>query len=250
MQPAFSLVIPAYNERHRLPFYLAQVRAYLDAQFAGQYEVIVVDDGSDDGLTEVLEASARTWPQLKVLRHKVNRGKGAAVRTGMLAAEGELLLFADADGAAPIDQEARLRAAIHSGAEVAVGSRRLSPEQSVRRRPLRRLAGWLFATVARWSLALAVRDTQCGFKMFRRGAGRRLFELARENGFLFDLELLVLARHLGYRVAEVPIQWSDMPGGHLSLARQGPKVLFDLWRLRRRLKADHGGAPGAAGPQP
>ncbi len=240
MQPALSLVIPAYNERRRLPPYLEQVRPYLDGQFAGRYEVIVVDDGSRDALAEVLEASARTWPQLRVLRHEQNRGKGAAVRTGMLAARGELILFADADGAAPIDQEARLREAVESGAEVAVGSRRLDQEQAVRRRPLRKLAGWLFAAAARWWLGLSVRDTQCGFKMFRREAGRRLFGLSREDGFLFDLELLVLARRLGYRVAEVPIRWTDMPGGHLSLACQGPKALVELWRLRRRLRAEPG----------
>ncbi len=236
MQPALSLVIPAYNERHRLPRYLAEVRKYLDAQFAGLYEVIVVDDGSSDGLADLLTEKTPAWPQLKLLRHDQNRGKGAAVRTGMLAAQGELLLFADADGAAPIDQEACLRAAIGSGAEVALGSRRLHQAQAVRQ-PVRRLAGWLFAVVARWYLGLSVRDTQCGFKLFRREAGRRLFELSCEDGFLFDLELLVLARRLGYRMAEVPIRWTDMPGGHLSLARQGPKLLFELWRLRRRLKA-------------
>jgi len=238
VHPALSLIIPAYNERRRLPPYLERVHSYLDRQFGGCYEVIVVDDGSDDGLAELLSKQTEGWPQLKVLRHQENRGKGAAVRTGMLAARGELLLFADADGAAPIEQETRLRAAIDSGAQVAVGSRRRHDHQSVRRRPMRRLAGWLFAAVARWWLGLSVRDTQCGFKMFQGEAGRRLFELAREDGFLFDLELLVLARRLGYRVAEVAVQWTDMPGGHLSLARQGANVLIELWRLRRRLQAE------------
>jgi len=238
VQPSLSLVIPAYNERRRLPPYLQQVRAYLDSHFGPRYEVIVVDDGSSDGLAELIGAHMRDWPQLKLLRHPENRGKGAAVRTGMLAAEGELLLFADADGAAPIDQEARLRAAIDSGAQVAVGSRRASDGQPVHRRPTRRLAGWLFAALARRLLGLEVRDTQCGFKMFRRQTARRLFELSRENGFLFDLELLVLARRLGLEVAEVAIRWTDKPGGHLSLARQGPKVVGELWRLRRRLKAE------------
>lgn len=236
MPIAFSLVIPAYNEARRLPPFLSTVRSHCSREFADRYEVIVVDDGSTDGLADEVERLSRGFPQLVCLRHAANRGKGAAVRTGMLAAKGSLLLFADADGAAPIEEERRLRAAIEAGADVAIGSRRVAGQGMVRRRTWgRRAIGSAFAQVARAALRLPVRDTQCGFKMFRREAGKRLFELGQENGYLFDLELLILARHLGYPVAEVPIHWSDVPGSRLRLSRELWRIAAGLWRLRRRL---------------
>jgi len=231
---ALSLVIPAYNEAQRLPPYLASVRIHLDASYGKDYEVIVVDDGSDDGLAEILEASARDWPQLRRLKHDENRGKGAAVRTGVLASLGDLVLFADADGATPIEEQGKLAEAIRGGADIAVGSR-LVAAADVNRSRARGLAGRLFAAVAGRLLRMPVHDTQCGFKMFRGEAARRLFSLAREPRYLFDLEVLALATKLGYRTCEVPIRWQEMPGGHLQLVRDLPGILLNLWRLRRRL---------------
>jgi glycosyltransferase involved in cell wall biosynthesis len=145
-----SLILPAYNEALRLPPFLASVRAWLDGHYPGRYEVLVVDDGGHDGLLAVLEQQAAGWPQLRWLRHPQNLGKGAAVRTGILAAEGELLLFADADGATPIAEEARLAAAIRAGADVAVGSRLISDPGAERSRVMSRaLGGRLFAGLAR-----------------------------------------------------------------------------------------------------
>jgi len=236
MELSLSLVIPAYNEARRLPPYLTLVRRHFDARYPGGYEVIVVDDGSRDGLADVLASLAGGWPELSVMRHPVNRGKGAAVRTGMLAAEGSRLLFADADGATPIDQETKLSAAIEAGADLAVGSRLAAAADATRRRVwLRGLAGRTFARLARWCLGISVRDTQCGFKIFRRDVGRKLFSLGQESGYLFDLELLVTAHRLRYYVAEVPVDWVEVPGGHMSLMRELPKTLLGLWRLRRRL---------------
>jgi len=245
MKITLSLIVPAYNEARRLPPYLASVREYFDAHYPDGYEVIVVDDGSGDGLPDVLSALAAAWPELVVMRHPANRGKGAAVRTGMLAARGELLLFADADGATPIDQEAKLSEAIAAGADVAVGSRLVAASGTLgvvtrRRTWVRGLTGRLFARLARWLLGISIRDTQCGFKMFRGEAGRKLFSLSRETGYLFDLELLVLADRLRYRVAEVPVNWADVPGGHLRLTSELGRILLGLWRLRRRLFARAG----------
>jgi glycosyltransferase involved in cell wall biosynthesis len=232
-----SLILPAYNEALRLPRYLDSVRRHLDANHPGRAEVIVVDDGSDDGLDRALEAQAAVWPALRLLRHETNRGKGAAVRTGMLAAVGELVLFADADGATPIEEEARLAEAIRRGADLAVGSRLVEGGAARRRRRrVRELAGRLFAAVARRAVGVAVRDTQCGFKMFRREAARRIFSELRETGYLFDLEVLALARRFGYETAEVPVDWTEIPGGHFHLVGSLPRVLVDLWRLRRRLR--------------
>jgi dolichyl-phosphate beta-glucosyltransferase len=233
---AASLVIPAYNEAERLPAYLTAIREHYAEQFGDDYEILVVDDGSSDGLDCAVTAAAADWPQLTLLRHERNRGKGAAVRTGMLAAGGETLLFADADGATPIAEERRLRAALAAGADVAVGSRLLRAEGVVCRRSWRRaLVGRAFAAMARTTLGLPIRDTQCGFKMFRREAAKKLFALAEEDGYLFDLEILMLARLQGYRVAEVPIHWADRPGSRLSIGREFAKIVAGLRRLRRRL---------------
>jgi dolichyl-phosphate beta-glucosyltransferase len=234
-----SLILPAYNEVRRLPPYLASARRYLDARYGTRYEVIVVDDGSEDGLLPLLESRAADWPELRWLRHPENRGKGAAVRTGMLAARGELLLFADADGAAPIEEADRLAAAIQAGAAIAVGSRLVqSSGQRSSRRWLRGALGRLFAATARRLLGLSVRDTQCGFKMFRAEVGRELFAQVREPGYLFDLEVLWLAQRRGLPVAELPIQWRETPGGHFHPVREAPRIFLDLWKLRRRLHRD------------
>jgi len=233
---SLSVIIPAYNESVRLPPFLASVRRYLDDRYPNTYEVIVVDDGSGDDLPQALKAATTDWPELLVMRHPANRGKGAAVRTGMLAARGQRLLFADADGATPIDQEARLAEAVRAGSDLAVGSRLVAGAGVARRRSwVRGLLGRLFARAARCWLGIRVRDTQCGFKMFRREAGQKLFSVGQESSYLFDLELLVLADRLGYRVAEVPVNWTEVSGGHFSPTRELGRILLGLWRLRRRL---------------
>ena len=232
---ALSLILPAFDEARRLPPFLQSVRAYLEQSFGQPYEVLVVDDGSQDETAALVERLASEWPQLRLLRHAQNEGKGAAVRTGVLAARGEFLLFADADGATPIEEHARLAAAIALGADVAIGSR-LAADPAIRRSRhwYRGLTGKLFAFAARRLLRIPALDTQCGFKMFRAVAGRRLFEALTETRYLFDLELLVLAQRFGLRVVEVPIHWQEVPGGHLHPFRELPRIVAGLWRLRRR----------------
>jgi len=231
-----SLVIPAYNEAARLPRFLESVREYLVAHYPESHEAIVVDDGSSDNLEPILQQFAVGWPQLRWIRHAQNQGKGAAVRTGVAASRGRLVLFADADGATAISEEARLAAAIHAGADVAIGSRLAATDHARRSRTwLRGLAGRCFAALARQMLRLPIRDTQCGFKMFRGEAGRQLFAEVHEQGYLFDLELLALASRLGYQIAEIPVTWTEIPGSHLSLSRDFLRILVNLWRLRARL---------------
>jgi dolichyl-phosphate beta-glucosyltransferase len=236
MDTTLSVIIPAYNEAQRLPAFLVSVRDYLDNRHPDRYEVIVVDDGSRDGLRQVLAPFEAVWPQLVVMQHETNQGKGAAVRTGMLAARGRLLLFADADGATPIEEVAKLAAAIEAGADVAVGSRLVQTEEVRRNRSWARgLAGRVFAGLARRCLRVGVRDTQCGFKMFLHDVGRKLFSLSRETGYLFDLELLALADRFDYRVEEVPVNWQEVPGGHMNVVRDSVKMFLGLLRLRSRL---------------
>jgi dolichyl-phosphate beta-glucosyltransferase len=232
---ALSVILPAFDEARRLPKFLESVRAYLDQAFGQPYEVIVVNDGSSDETGAVVERLGREWPELRLLSHGRNEGKGAAVRTGMLAARGDILLFADADGAAPVAEHARLAAAIAEGADVAIGSR-ITGDPAIRRSRLwyRGILGGLFARAARRWLRIAARDTQCGFKMFRADAGRRLFADLSEPSYLFDLEVLILAQQFGLRVAEVPIHWHEVPGGHLHPLRELPRIVAGLWRLRRK----------------
>jgi dolichyl-phosphate beta-glucosyltransferase len=234
-ETALSLILPAFDEARRLPPYLQRVRAYLEQSFRQPYEVIVVDDGSRDETAAIVQGLAGQWPQLRLLRNAQNEGKGSAVRTGVLAARGEVLLFADADGATPIEEHARLAAAIATGADVAIGSR-LAADPAIHRSRQwwRGLAGRLFASTARRVLRISALDTQCGFKMFRAPAGRRLFAALKETRYLFDLELLVLAQRFGLRVVEVPIHWQEIPGGHLHPLRELPRIIAGLWRLRRR----------------
>jgi dolichyl-phosphate beta-glucosyltransferase len=232
---AFSLVLPAFDEARRLPPYLAAVRSYLDGSFGERYEVIVVDDGSRDATAEIVAGIARQWPQLRLLRLAANEGKGAAVRTGVMASRGELLLFADADGAAPIEESARLVAAIAAGADVAVGSRLLPDAKVARVRHWQRgLVGRLFACTARRLLGIAVLDTQCGFKMFRAEAARRLFAEVCEKRYLFDLEVLLLAQKFQLKIVEVPIRWHEVGGGHMRPLGELPRIIAGLCRLRRR----------------
>ncbi|MGO9114868.1 MAG: dolichyl-phosphate beta-glucosyltransferase [Thermoguttaceae bacterium] len=232
---ALSLILPALDEAQRLPSYLQSVRVYLEESFRQPYEVLVVDDGSRDETAAVVQRFAGQWPQLRLLRHAQNAGKGSAVRTGVLAAAGELLLFADADGAAPIEEHARLAAAIAQGADVAIGSRLIADPAIRRSRDwYRGLTGKFFALAARRLLRISVLDTQCGFKMFRAPAGRRLFAALTETRYLFDLELLMLAQRFELRVVEVPIQWQEVPGGHLNPLRELPQIVAGLWRLWRR----------------
>ena len=240
--PRWSVVIPAYNEALRLPAYLADVVAYFDGRDE-PYEVLVVDDGSvDETVARVREAQA-AHPSVTLHRLDVNRGKGFAVRTGMRAARGLLRLMADADGATPIGEVKRLEAAIHAGADVAVGSRAL-PDPSVSRqvRLHRKVSGEIFNVLVRLLSVGGISDTQCGFKLFRGPAADTLFGELRTEGFGFDVELLLLARRRGYRVTEVAINWADQPGSKVGVLKDGPRMLAQILAARLRL-ARAGGKP-------
>lgn len=232
-----SVVIPAFNEVDRLPPFLAAVRGYLDAGTGG-YEVVVADDGSRDGTADAVRRLAAGWSQLRLVQLPANRGKGAALRAGVRAAGGRLILLADADGATPIREEAALRRAIDAGADLAVGSRILTAAGVVQSRAWHRgLVGRCFAAVASAALGLGVRDPQCGFKMLRRDPGRRLCRACREDGFLFDAELLARAYRAEMRVAEVPVCWTEVPGSKVRPVRDGWRMLRGIPRVRRAVAA-------------
>jgi len=231
--PRWSVIIPAFNEADRLPPFLEKVVQYFEGRDE-PYEVIVVDDGSTDGTAERIEA--RNLTQVRVLRLPSNQGKGGAVRAGMLAARGAYRLFADADGATPIEELKRLEPVLVAGADVVIGSRVLvDPSVLVTTRRHRVAAGRLFNwLVARTGLR-GIADSQCGFKAFTAPAAARLFEALSTEGFGFDVELLLRARAAGCRIVEVPVNWTDQAGSKVGVLRHGPAMLWQVVRARRRV---------------
>ncbi len=233
MTRSISIIIPAYNEEKRLPAALRQVIAYLGRGGWPFAEIVVVDDGSTDGTVEVAEGMRREFAGLRVLRNPGNRGKGYAVRHGMLECRGEWALFTDADLSAPIEELEKLWAAAErEGAQVAVGSRALDRRLiMVHQSWFRENAGRMFNLVMRLITGLPFRDTQCGFKLFEAAAAREIFRRQLLDGFGFDVEVLFIGRRLGYREIEVPVKWSDVAGTKVSTWR-GVAAFLDPMLVR------------------
>lgn len=225
MARPLSVILPAWNEAERLGATLEAVGAFLSAHAPGG-EVLVVDDGSTDGTPDVARRLGA-----RVLVHPENRGKGAAVRTGMLAAEGDFRLFCDVDLSTPMEEALRLRAALERGGAVALGSRMISGATVTRARQRRRAAlSVVFNQLIR-ELAPGVSDTQCGFKMFTAEAANLLFRRSRINRYAFDVEVLLIARRHGLRIEEVPIRWAEADSSRVRLVRDGARMLVDLARI-------------------
>ena len=228
MRRSIYIIIPAFNESKRLPATLATVNGYLAASAWEFSEVVVVDDGSRDATAEVAEAAGA-----RVLRNPGNRGKGYSVRHGMLEAKGDWALFSDADLSAPIGELETLWTAAGSGqAACVIGSRALDRSLiGIRQSPFREGMGRVFNLLMRLETGLPYRDTQCGFKLFEAAAAREIFGRQRLDGFGFDVEVLYIARRLGYRTLEVPVRWNDAPGTKVSMML-GAMGFLDPLRVR------------------
>jgi dolichyl-phosphate beta-glucosyltransferase len=229
--PSLSIVIPAYNEAARIGSAVAAARAFLDRR-AGGGEIVVVDDGSGDSTAEIVQAQAGVDARVKLRRFDHNRGKGAAVRDGVLASTGARVLFMDADLATPLEELARLERALDDGADVAIGSRALGDSRILRRQhPLRETMGRTFNLLVRALVLGGIKDTQCGFKLFTRASADALFAEATIDRFAFDVELLLLARGR-FRVAEVPVAWRHVEQSKVSPVRDAARMAYDLVSLR------------------
>ncbi len=193
----------------------------------------MVDDGSTDSTAAVVEKRAATEPRLRLVQNPGNRGKGFAIRHGMLEAKGDWILFSDADLSAPIDEFPKLLAAAQErGAAIAIGSRALDRSLiGVHQSQWREMSGILFNRIMRLITGLPFSDTQCGFKLFRRDAARRVFPLQRLDGFSFDVEDLFVAHTLGIPTIEVPVRWNNVEGTKVGLM-QGVASFLDLLRIR------------------
>lgn len=231
--PFYSIIIPAYNEAERLGASLERVLRYI-SESRWSAEIIVVNDGSRDHTSQVVQEYARLNSIVRLLENPGNRGKGFSVRNGMLNAFGQVLLFTDADLSSPIEEASKLFAVIERGeADVAIGSRYLQSELQTRKQPLhRRMLGRAFNLALRTILGLSYVDSQCGFKAFNRKAVTTIFPSMKIERWGFDPEILFLAHRYGLRVVEVPVSWAHDHRSKISPLRDGTRMLGELLRIR------------------
>jgi len=231
-----SVIIPAFNEEARLPITLTATREYLLRHLPQDSEILVIDDGSSDKTAEITRLFAAKHPDIpiSVLSYGGNRGKGYAVRYGMLHATGDWRLFCDADLATPIEEYAVLVEDMKAkNCEIGIGSRPLRTSHLLVHQPWYREAlGRGFNKVVQMLAVPGIQDTQCGFKMFSAKASAEVFHLCKLDRYAFDAEALYVATKLGYAIAETPIRWSHKDGSKVSLIRDGSRMVFDLLRIR------------------
>jgi dolichyl-phosphate beta-glucosyltransferase len=244
--PTVSIIVPVYNEEKRIRSTLQTVNAYFEKRYSS-FEIIAVDDSStDESLTALRDLQLR-HPRLTVIALPKNSWKGWAVRTGVLAARGDLILITDADLSTPIGQFSRLTKQLYrSKAAIAIGSRVHGTHDERASQPLiRRLFGKLF-TYLRKSLIADLEDTQCGFKLYRREVAYDLFVRQRIQNIIFDVEILYLAHKRGYKVIEVPVQWQHRPSDRMRAsmrnAIQTMLALLVIWRVHHKIQPPASGA--------
>ncbi|MGQ9524805.1 MAG: dolichyl-phosphate beta-glucosyltransferase [Armatimonadota bacterium] len=229
--PFLSVVIPAYNEERRLPRSLEAIWAFVKCQ-PYTWEIVISDDGSRDATVKIARQFGEGKP-VRILSDGENRGKGWAVRRGMLSARGHNVLFTDADLATPIEEVGKLLAAREEGYDVAIASRGLRDSVLEVREPwYRELLGRAGNILIQAVAVPGIWDTQCGFKLFSREACRDVFSRSVIDSICLDVELLFLARRMGYRIKEVPVRWRHDPDSRMRLVRESYRMLRDLARLR------------------
>lgn len=221
-----SIIIPAYNEEKRLASALDNIISYMAKNYP-DYEIIVVDDGSTDNTIKVAEKK-----NVRIIKNPKNMGKGYSVKNGMLNAGGDYLLFSDADLSTPIEELGNFLNLIKEH-EVIIGSRNLSESNITATQPFyRRALGKIFPLLVSIFVLRGIKDTQCGFKLFKKDAAKKIFTKQTIAGFGFDVEILYLARKYGYSVKELPVSWKNDPHSKVSVIRDSFRMLLDLIRIR------------------
>jgi dolichyl-phosphate beta-glucosyltransferase len=228
-----SVIIPAYNEEERLPQTLRQVYDYLSTRLIS-FEIIVVDDGSTDRTAAIAEQFFEGRQEGTIIKNCRNRGKGFSVRRGVLQAEGQYILFSDADLSTPIAELEKLLQHIAEGdCDIVIASRaHRKSEIRVPQAWYRKIMGQIFNIFVQLVVVPGIKDTQCGFKCFKRGAALHLFSQQRLTGFGFDVEILYTARKASYGIQEVPVAWINSPHSRVHLVSDSARMLFDLARIR------------------
>ncbi|MCA9215959.1 MAG: glycosyltransferase family 2 protein [Planctomycetales bacterium] len=231
MRTKVSIVIPCYNERERIPSFLDEIRQYANANTSIELELIIVDDGSTDGTGTIVEQyGLENDLKISVLISPENSGKGHAVTRGVLSSTGAYVLFCDADGATPIQEERKLRDAIRGQVKMAFGRRK---------RRQRKFTRWIMGRVFSGCISILLRkriyDSQCGFKMFEGSTAKHLFAQIDEQRFAFDVEIMALAMQANLRWATVEVEWAEIPGGNVRVIRDGLQMLLALQRIRKKV---------------
>jgi dolichyl-phosphate beta-glucosyltransferase len=235
MIESISIVIPAFNEEDRILPTLRMIDDYLRDRVRG-YEIIVVDDGSSDNTMKVVRSECGRLKSVRLLSNEANRGKGFSVRRGVMGARHDLVLVSDADLSTPIEEVSKFLPWVEKGYDVVIGSRALKESDIIRRQPwYRQTMGKTFNLLVRIVVLGGFHDTQCGFKMFRTPAGKKIFESLKTEGFAFDVEALLRAKKIGYRVKEVPVRWINSPQSKVRVLRDSARMFLDLVRIRLSL---------------
>jgi glycosyltransferase involved in cell wall biosynthesis len=237
--PKYSIVIPAFNESGRIP---ATLQSVVDCVRANQWsaEVIVVNDGSTDATARIVQDFSLQAPEVRLIENPGNHGKGYSVRSGILQALGDVVMFTDADLSAPMEEAERLFAAIASGADIAIGSRWLESGRQTHRQPFyRQVFGRCFNAVCRMVMQLPFADTQCGFKAFTRAAAQTVFQLQTIERWGFDPEILFIAIKRGFRIVEVPVSWAHDERTRMSYLKDGIQMLKELALVRWNALVGH-----------
>lgn len=223
--------MPAYNEEERIVPTLLRMHEYLSGQ-SYSWKIVVISDGSLDATVERVQELSQSLDRISVVDSQPNHGKGFVVRMGMMESEAEVVLFSDADLATPIEEVEKLLPQMKNH-DVAIGSRPLKESNLEIRQPwYREMLGRVFNKAVQLLAIKGIQDTQCGFKLFKNAVAKDVFSRCKLDGFGFDFEALMVARDLGYKIAEVPVRWRHQEGSKVVLMRDGPRMLRDLIKLR------------------
>lgn len=234
---SLAVIVPAYNESERILPTLERIGEYLATQ-PYAWSVTVISDGSSDDTHAIATQFAATHPGFSAVEYRPNRGKGYAVRYGVLRAEADWILFSDADLATPIEEIEKLLAQVSESTPIAIGSRPLKDSKLEIRQPwYREFAGRVFNLLVQTLAVRGIQDTQCGFKLFKKEVGHDIFRRSKVDRFGFDFEVLMIASDLGHSIAEVPVVWRHQEGSKVVLMRDGPDMIRHLIRLRLMGKA-------------
>ena len=227
-----SLVIPAYNEESRIKKILQDAGSYLSGRY-GEFEIIVVDDGSFDKTGDIVTGFMKTSERIKLLKNGKNYGKGYSVKKGVLASSGEIIAFSDADESVPIAELSKFINLIEKGADIVIASRAIEGASILKKQALwRRTMGRIFNIFVKRAALRGIKDTQCGFKCFKREVARDLFARQKINRFAFDVEILYLAHLKGYSIKQVPAVWANSPESKVNPVFDSITMLKDLFIIK------------------